>query len=174
MHWECCAFTNAHFQNSPVSIPDSTSVAGLFALCCPLPLAVDADFTSNLLLGFGSGSVGLSLKSCAAGAAGSVAAWLLCAALNVTFDGSDDSAYQHHCVPDEPVRFFVSFHCVLCGHFCFAHSNYTISECNGCQFCVALQCYHTITKQVNEFRNSLNRPRFSYSVFFNATLLMMF
>ena len=59
-------------NGSPVCIPDSVSVAGLFALCCPLPVAVhDADFISNLLVGFGSGSIGLSLKSCAAGAAGS-------------------------------------------------------------------------------------------------------
>ena len=46
---------------------DSVSVGVLFALCCPLPPAVDdADVTDNLLFGFGSGSTGLSLKSCAA------------------------------------------------------------------------------------------------------------
>ena len=45
----------------------------------------------------------------------------LCAVFNLTFDGSDGSAYEHHCVLDEPVRFFVSFHCVLSGDFCFAH-----------------------------------------------------
>ena len=54
----------------PVCVPESVSVAGLFALCCPLPLAVD-DCISNLLLEFGSGTLGLSLKSCAAGADGS-------------------------------------------------------------------------------------------------------
>ena len=59
-------------NGSPVCIPPPASAAGLFAPCRPLPLAVDdADFKSNLLLGFGSGSIGLSLKSRAAGAAGS-------------------------------------------------------------------------------------------------------
>ena len=59
-------------NGSPPCIPDSVSVAGLFALCCPLPLAVhDADFISNLLSGFGLGSIRLSLESRAAGAAGS-------------------------------------------------------------------------------------------------------
>ena len=53
---------------SPICIPDSVSVAGLLVLCCPLPVAIDdADFISNLLLGFVSGSIGLSLKSRAAG-----------------------------------------------------------------------------------------------------------
>ena len=50
-----------------------------------------------------------------------VAEWLLRASLNVTLEGSDDPTYQHHSVLDEPVRFFVSFHCVLCGDFCFSH-----------------------------------------------------
>ena len=41
-------------------------------LRCPLPLAVDdADFIRNLLVGFGSGSIGLPLKPRAADAAGS-------------------------------------------------------------------------------------------------------
>ena len=47
------------------------SVTDLFTLCCPLLLAVDdADFISNLLLGFKSGSIGLSLECRAADAAG--------------------------------------------------------------------------------------------------------
>ena len=59
-------------NGSPVCILDSVSVTGLFALCCPLPLAVvDAEFISNLLVGFGSGSIGLSLKPRAADAPGS-------------------------------------------------------------------------------------------------------
>ena len=33
---------------------------------------------------------------------------------------SDDSTNQHHCVLNEPVPLFVSFHCILCGDFCFA------------------------------------------------------
>ena len=49
----------------------SVSGTGLFSLCCQLPLAEDdADFMCNLLFGFGSGSVGTSLRSFAAGAAG--------------------------------------------------------------------------------------------------------
>ena len=56
---------------------------------------------------------------------------------NVTFDGSNDSAYQHHCVLDEPVRFFVSFHCVLCGDFCHLHLSYSISERNDGWFCLS-------------------------------------
>ena len=32
---------------------------------------------------------------------------------NVTYHGSDDSTYQHRCVLDEPVRFFVSSHCTF-------------------------------------------------------------
>ena len=62
---------------SPVPISDESSAhtlvslsgIGLFSLCCPLPLAVDdADFMSNLLFGFGSGSNGTSLGSGVAGA----------------------------------------------------------------------------------------------------------
>ena len=53
-----------------------------------------------------------------------VAGWFLRAAPNVAVDGSDDSTYQHHCVLDEPLRFFVSFHCVLCGDFCSAHFSF--------------------------------------------------
>ena len=42
----------------------SASVADLFTCCCILPLAAnDAEFTSHLLLGFGSDSIGLSLES---------------------------------------------------------------------------------------------------------------
>ena len=73
-----------------------------------------------------------------------------------------------------PFDSFVSFHCVLCGDFCFTHFSHTVSECNGCRFCVALQCDLTITKQVNEFRASLNCPQVFDSFYFNATLLMMF
>ena len=59
-------------NGSPVCISASMSVTDLFTLCCPLLLAVDdADFISNLLLGFKSGSIGLSLESRAADAAGS-------------------------------------------------------------------------------------------------------
>ena len=90
-----------------------------------------------------------------------IAEWFLCAAFNVTLDGSDDSMYQRLCVLGEPVRVFVSFHCVLCGDFCFAHFSYTISERNDCSFCVVLQRDLTTTKQVNEFRHPFSCLRFS-------------
>ena len=73
-----------------------------------------------------------------------VAEWFLSADFNVTFDGSDNSTYQHRCVFAEPVRFCVAFLCVLSGDFCFAHFS------------------------VNEFRHSLKCPRFSDSFFFNS------
>ena len=48
----------------------SNSVADLFTRCCSLPLTADnADFMDHLSLGFGSGSIGVSLNSCDAGAA---------------------------------------------------------------------------------------------------------
>ena len=83
-----------------------------------------------------------------------VAEWFLRSAFDVALDGPDDSTNQHHRVLDEAVRFFVSFHCVFRGDFCFARFSYSISERNGCRFCVALQCDFTVDKQVNEFRSS--------------------
>ena len=59
----------------------------------------------------------------------------------------------------------VPFHCILCGDFYFSHFSYTFSERNDCRFCVALQGDLTITKQVHEFRHSLNCPRFFNSLF---------
>ena len=70
---QCCACTNAHFPwGLQFAFPISSSGIDFFSFCCPLPLAVDdADFMSNVLLRFGSASIGLSLESRAADAAGS-------------------------------------------------------------------------------------------------------
>ena len=40
----------------------------------------------------------------------------------------------HHCVLDEPDRWVVSFHCVPCCDFCFAHFCHAVSERNDCWF----------------------------------------
>ena len=88
-----------------------------------------------------------------------VAEWFLRSAFDVALDGPDDSTNQHHRVLDEAIRFFVSFHCVFRGDFCFARFSYSISERNDCRFCVALQCDFTVAKQVNEFRHPFDRPR---------------
>ena len=58
--------------------------------------------------------------------------FFLRAAVNVASGCADDSAQQHHCVLDEPVRWLVSFHCILCSDFCFAHCCHTASERNDC------------------------------------------
>ena len=70
------ALSNAALSSVPISIgtpicaSGSASVADLFTLCCPLPLAAgDADFTSSLFLGCGSGSIGISVNSCDVNAA---------------------------------------------------------------------------------------------------------
>ena len=68
-----------------------------------------------------------------------VTEWFLRSAIDVALDGPDDSTNQHHRVLDEAVRFFVSFHCVFRGDFCFAHCNYTISESDYCRLCVTLR-----------------------------------
>ena len=43
----------------------AAAVSDLFTCCCPLPMtADDSVFISSLFLGFGSGSIGVSLNSC--------------------------------------------------------------------------------------------------------------
>ena len=61
------ALGNENLLSVPMSIGASigasgaASVSDLFTCCCPLPLAADdADFTSNFVVGFGSGSIGVS------------------------------------------------------------------------------------------------------------------
>ena len=67
---------NARLMPSAISIDASvggsaTSEVGFCTYCCPLPLAAnDADFMNSLLWRFGSGSIGVSLNSCDADAAG--------------------------------------------------------------------------------------------------------
>ena len=86
---------------------------------------------------------------------------------DMALDCSDNSTQQHYRVLNEPIRLFVSFHCVL---RCNLHGNYTISERDYCRLCVALQRDFSTTKQVNDFHHSHG----SSTPFFNATLLMMF
>ena len=62
----------------------------------------------------------------------------LCAASSVTFDGSDDSTHQHHCVIDEPVRLLVTFHCILWGDLCFFTFSATRFPSATISVCVSL------------------------------------
>ena len=72
MLWATLCIHQCRFQRTSSLHPGSVSATDLFSLCCPVPLAIDdADFMSSLPLGFRLVSVGLSLESRAAEAAGS-------------------------------------------------------------------------------------------------------
>ena len=84
----------------------------LFALCCPLPLAVDeADSISNGLLAFGSGSIGLSLTSRAADAAGSDSEFAL-QCCHLFFPLFSSLYLLSRCFIDHPISSIQSFCCL--------------------------------------------------------------